>query len=295
MSLKVLYYSQGREKDKKALTYLKSLLSDRAEEVEIIYVSENSKVEERRRRYLARKLGERFTGLEKEEDLKKDRSVLSETSIDVTTSSSSGDPVEEVISKLNDKDFDLFALTTYGRGGFNKEILGVHVKPILEQSNLPVLIHKGEIESCKRILIHVPNDEGCCINLAKYMGRLLKRSTPSVTFISILQEGYPHFDGYTSSETEKGLAEVVEDYELEEKDYLKTAKAILAKEGIEAEVRHRIGEPSTALLKEAKEGRYDLMAFAPEKPGPFRRLWKGDTSFKIIRDVEISVLKFLQT
>lgn len=296
MALNVLYYSQGREEDKSALTYLRSLLSEKVDEIDIIYVTEkSSEVEEKRRRDLSREQQEHFTSAESEEALEEAEDVFSETTINVITTSSAGDPVEEVLQKLGVKQFDLFALTAFGRGGFSKEILGAHVKPILERTSLPVLIHKGELTSCERVLMHVPNDKDRCINLANYMSRFLKHSKPSVTFLTILEEGHPRFDGYTSPEDEEGLAEVRKDYEFEEKEYLQRAKEILTKEGIEAETRHRIGDLSTELLKEAKEGRYDLMSFAPEIPGLLQNLWEGDVSFEIIRDVEISVLKFLQT
>ncbi|MFB6215176.1 MAG: universal stress protein, partial [Candidatus Bipolaricaulia bacterium] len=265
------------------------------DEIDIIYVTEkSSEVEEKRRRDLAREQREHFSSVGSEEALEEARSIFSETTVNVITTSHTGDPVEEVIHKLGEQQFDLFALTAFGRGGFSKEILGAHVKPILEKTSLPVLIHKGELTSCERVLMHVPNDEERCINLANYLSRFLKHSKPSVTFLSILEEGHPHFEGYTSPEDEEGLAEVRKDYEFEEKAYLQKAKDILTEEGIEAEIRHRIGGLSDELLKEAKEGRYDLMSFAPEKPGLLQSLWEGDVSFEIIRDVEISVLKFLK-
>ncbi|MBS3736552.1 MAG: universal stress protein [Candidatus Bipolaricaulota bacterium] len=295
MALNVLYYSQGREEDKNALTFINSLLSEKVDEIDIIYVTEkSSEVEEKRRLDLAREQREHFTSVESEEALEDAKNVFSETTINVITTSSTGDPVEEVIYKLEEQKFDLFALSAFGRGGFSKEILGAHVKPILERSNLPVLIHKGELASCERVLMHVPNDKERCINLANYMSRFLKHSKPSVTFLSILEEGHPRFDGYTSPEDEEGLAEVRKDYEFEEKAYLQRAKEILTEEGIEAEIRHRIGGLTDELLKEAREGRYDLMSFAPEKPGLLQSLWEGNVSFEIIRDVEISVLKFLK-
>lgn len=295
MALNVLYYSQGRKEDKNALTYLRSLLNDKVDEIDIIYVTEkSSEVDEKHRRDLAREQQEHFTSVESDEALREAKNVFSDTSINVITTSSSGDPVEEVIHKLGGHQFDLFALTAFGRGGFSKEILGAHVKPILERTNLPVLIHKGELDSCERVLMHVPNDKERCINLANYMSSFLKHSKPSVTFLSILEEGHPHFDGYTSPEDEEDLAEIRKDYEFEEKEYLAKAKEILTQEGIEAGVRHRIGSLSDELLKEAREGRYDLMTFAPEKPGLLQSLWEGDVSFEIIRDVEISVLKFLK-
>ncbi|MEF8725919.1 MAG: universal stress protein [Candidatus Bipolaricaulota bacterium] len=296
MALKVLYYSQGREEDQNALKYLKSLLDENVDEIDIIYVTEkSSEVQEKRRRDLAREQREHFTRIESDEALEEARNLFSQTSLEVITASVTGDPVAELKQKLQGKEFDLFALTSFGRGGFSKEILGAHVKPLLEQTNLPVLIQKGELSSCESVLMHIPKDRDRCLALSRYMAEFLKHSKPSVTFLSILEEGHPHFDGYTSPEDEEGLAEVRKDYEFEDKKYLQSARDILSEEGINVEVRHRIGGLSTEILKEAKEGRYDLMAFAPEKPGLFQDLWQGDVSFEIIRDVEISVLKFLVT
>jgi nucleotide-binding universal stress UspA family protein len=294
MGLNLLYYSQGREEDENALVYLKSLLNERVDELNIIYVTEeSSEVEEKQRRDLAEEQREQITHLERNEAFDKAKDIFSGTKLEVITTSASGDPVEEIKQELEEEEFDLFALTSFGRGGFSKEVLGAHVKPILKQSNLPVLVHKGELDSCERVLIHVPDDEERCLNLARYMGEFLEYSKPVVTFLSIIEEGHPHFDGYTSAEDEEGLAEVRRNYDIEEKNYFKEAKKILSEKGIEAEIRHRIGDLTTELLKEAKEGRYDLMTFAPEKPGLFKGLWQGDTSFEIVRDVEISVLKFL--
>ncbi len=294
MALKVLYYSQGREEDKNALIYLKSLLDENVDEIDIVYVTEkSSEVEEKRRRDLAKEQREQFDSLESEEALEGAREVFSRTSLNVITTSAKGDPVEEIQKVLGGEQFDLLALTSFGHGGFSREILGAHVKPLLKQSSLPVLIHKGELKSCERVLVHVPNDRERCLNLSRYMSKFLKYSKPSVTFISVLEEGHPHFDGYTSPEDEEGLADVRKEFELEEKEYLQAARNIFAEKGIETETRHRIGSLSTELLKEAKEGRYDLMTFAPEKLGLLQNLWQGDVSFEIIRDVEISVLKFL--
>jgi len=294
MGLNVLYYSQGREEDENALVYLKSLLNEGVDELNIIYVTEeSSEVEEKRRRDLAEEQREQLPHVERNEAFDKAKEIFSGTKLDVITTPASGDPVEEIEGELKEGGFNLFALTSFGRGGFSKEILGAHVKPILKQSNLPVLVHKGKLDSCERVLIHVPNDKERCLKLARYMADFLEHSRPVVTFLSILEEGHPHFDGYTSAEDEEGLAEVRRNYDIEEKEYLKEANKILSNKGIEAEIRHRIGDLTTELLKEAKEGRYDLMTFAPEKPGLFQGLWQGDTSFEIIRDVEISVLKFL--
>ena len=296
MGLKVLYYSQGRKEDSNALNYLKSLLDENVDEIDIIYVTEkSSEVEEKRRRDLAKEQREQFGSVESDEALQKARDIFSSTSLKVITTSSSGDPVEEIKQELEGKQFDLLTLSSFGRGGFTKEILGAHVKPLLERSSLPILIHKGELRACERVLMHVPNDEERCLNLARYLSRFLRHSKPIVTFLSILEEGHPHFDGYTSPEDEEGLAEVRKDYEFEEKEYLQTAQEVLTGEGIDVEIRHRIGSLPSELLKEAREGRYDLMTFAPEKPGLLQNLWQGDVSFEIIRDVEISVLKFLKT
>ncbi len=294
MGLKVLYYSQGREEDNKALIYLRSMLSEALDQLTIYHITEEiSAVEEKKRRDLAQEQSQHLASVEREETFQNADDLFGETSVELITGSAAGDPVKEIMKKLADREFDLFSLTAFGRGGFAREILGAHVKPILERSNIPVLIHKGKIRSCERVLMHVPNDKERCIDLSRFMSQILKSSKPAVTFLSVHEEGHPHFEGYTSPEDEQGLTEVRGDYEEEQSDFLTTAKEILLNEGVEAEIRHRIGDMTTELLSEAREGRYDLMTFAPEKPGVLESLWHGDVSFEVIRDVEISVLKFL--
>src|SRR6056297_550177 len=294
MGLKVLYYSQGRKEDQNALSYLKSMLSTSLEQLTILYITEEiSAVDEKKRRDLAKEQSQHITNLKQKETFDNADITFDDTSVELVNLSAKGDPVEEVSKKLSNRQFDLFVLTAFGRGGFAKEILGAHVKPILKQSNLPILVHKGNIKSCERVLMHIPRDKDRCVKLARFISRLFKYSNPTVTFLSVLEEGHPHFEGYTSTEDEQGLTEVRRDYEEEEREHLNSAKKILLAEGLETEIRHRIGSLTTELINEAREGRYDLMIFAPEKPGVLESLWHGDTSFEIIRDIEISVLKFL--
>lgn len=294
MGLNVLYYSQGREEDQNALSYLKSMLSKSLEQLTVLYITEEiSAVEGKKRRDLAKEQSKHTMNVEREETFDNADITFDDTSVELVNLSAKGDPVEEVSKKLNDKEFDLFVLTAFGRGGFAKEILGAHVKPILKQSNVSILVRKGNIKSCERVLMHIPRDTDRCVKLARFISRLFKYSNPTVTFLSVLEEGHPHFEGYTSPEDEQGLAEVRRDYEEEEREHLNIAKKILLTEGLETEIRHRIGNLTTELTSEAREGRYDLMVFAPEKPGVLESLWHGDTSFEIIRDIEISVLKFL--
>ena len=292
--LKLLYYDQGAAEDKSALRYLKSLLGDREVTISLIYITEElGDVENEKRRDLAKEQRNQQDRLKKDKALQAAKEIFEPLmlNMEILTLEKEGDPVEKVQREIERGDYDFLSLAAFGRGAFAKDVLGAHAKPLVKNSKIPTLIHKGKLEECEKVLIHVPNDKDRCLRFIRFMVDLLEGSRPSVTFLSIIENGHHKFEGYTSAEDRK-LTEALGDYDREELKYLKIAQRILEERDFEAEIRYRIGDLVTELLNEAKEGRYDLMAFAPEKPGMLMNLWQGDESFEIMRDIEISALKF---
>ncbi len=295
MKLKVLYYNQGAVADEAALRFFKCMIGDSEAEIDMIYVSEQpSEVENERRRELAKEQRLNRDVLESEEALKKGEELITSDKISVKKFSLGGDPVEELEWMVNKKDYDLFAVTTFRRGGFTKDVLGVHVKKLVQQLEIPLLVHKGEVEICNGVLIYVPSEIGSekhFLEFIRYMADMLKESNPSVTFLSVMEEDQHRFEGYTSSE-DPYMEKVVEEYDREGAENIRKAQEIFEENGLDSDVRQRRGKAIKGLIDEAKEGRYDMMAFAPSEPGLLENLWQGDESFEVVRDIEIAVLKF---
>ena len=294
MKFHVLYYDRGTEEDRVGLKYLKSLLGTSEAEVSLVYVTQDfSKMPDERRRDLAREQRSQKQEFQSNEALMEAQEILQGDNLTLTTSAVEGDPVAEVEKLLKEHSFDLLGISAFGRGGFSKNILGAHASKLIKETQLPVLIHKGQLDGCERVLIHVPAKEERCVRFIRYISNLLQGSSPAVTLLSVVEEEHSRFDGYTSGDM--GLTDSIENYEQRkhaELKPLKTAKEILQQRGIEANLRYRTGDLSDELLQEAKEGRYDLMTFAPEQPGLLASVWEGSKSFEVMRDVEISVLKY---
>ena len=295
MKLKVLYYHQGAVADDAALKFFKCMIGNMEANIDMIYVSEHlSAVENEKRRKLAEEQRFQKDILGSEEALKKGEEIIISENISVKKFALEGDPVEELDWLVKKENYDLIAVTTFRRGGFTKDVLGVHVKKLVQQLEVPLLVHKGEVEMCSGVLIYIPSkiaNEKHFLEFIRYMADLLKKSKPSITFLSVMEENQHRFEGYTSSE-DPYMEKAVEDYEREGIKNIEKAQKIFKDNGLESDIRHRRGKAIQGLIDEAKEGRYDMMAFAPSEPGLLENLWQGDESFEVVRDIEIAVLKF---
>jgi len=293
-NITVLHHLRANKKSNSELGFLASILSGKAGKIDMMYVEEVlARITDEARRDLAEEQRIKEERPAPEEVLSLARQKMSETlhEFQLNTISPAGDPVELVLNRLKDEKYDLLSLEAYGKGGFRKNILGAHVNKIVSKSPIPTLVHKGELDSCERVLIHVPNDRERSTNLTNYLANLLEGSKPAITFLVILSEKGEKFEGYISGE-EEYLEESLENYAREEYGYLDLAQEIISERGIDADVRYRTGEIQEEILAEAKEGRYDMLAFSPEKQNILTSMWSGDKSLELIRDLDISVLKF---
>lgn len=291
--ISVLHHLRAVTENNPALRFLASILRGRAGKLDMIYVEEIlDRITDDARRNLAEEQRNQEDRPSQEEVTSLAERTMDEAvpEFELNTISTSGDPVEQVLNQLEKEEYDLLSLEAYGKGGFRKNILGAHVNQIVRKSPIPTHVHKGELTSCERVLIHVPNDRERSTNLVSYLANLLEGSKPAITFLAILSEEGEKFEGYTSGE-EEYLMESLENYAREEFDYLEPAREIIAERGMEAEVRYRTGEIQEEMLAEAKEGRYDMMAFSPEKQNILTSIWSGDKSLEVMRDIDISVLK----
>lgn len=287
-------HSVRHSEDMVALEFLATLLSDLTGNIQLIYVKELiQEIEEESRRELAREQRKERESIEPDALLSRTKSKLEDLMPEFTVSSiiKSGDPVKEVLSRLNSNGIDILSLGAHGRGAFRKNILGAHISKLVQESRVPTLVHKGELRNCERVLIHVPNDRHRCAGLVTFLTDLFHGSDMAITFLTILADGDEKFEGYVSGE-EDYLKGSIENYDREEFDYLEMARDILEKRGLEAEARYRIGDTQEEILTEAKEGRYDLVAFSPEKENALASMWSGDKSLKLMQEIDISFLKY---
>lgn len=289
----VLHLLKGSE-NSTTLYFLASLLGERTGTIELICVEEHiPDIVDDSRRELARKQSEEREKSDPETLIARAKTTLEDLSsnFSVSTSISSGDPVEEVLNQLDRNVYDLLSVEAHGRGGFRRTILGVHVHELVQRSPVPTLVHKGELKECEQVLIHVPNDEDRCAALVTYFADLLEGTKPVITFLTVLADEDEKFEGYFSGE-EDYLRESIENYDRKEFRYLKIARDILNDRDMGAEDRYRIGNTREEIITEAKEGRYDLMAFFPEKENILTNLWSGDKSLELMQEIDISFLQY---
>ncbi|MEF8799006.1 MAG: universal stress protein [Candidatus Bipolaricaulota bacterium] len=289
----VLHYLR-RSDNRTALYFLASLLGEFTGTIELICVEEHiPDILDDSRRELARKQREEHEPPDPETLISRAKTTLEELGpkFSVSARISSGDPVKEVLNQLDREVYDLLSLEAHGRGGFRRTILGAHVNELVQKSPIPTLVHKGELKECEQFLIHVPNDEDRCASLVTYFADLVEGTKPVITFLTVLPDEDEKFEGYFSGE-EDYLKKSIKNYDREEFRYLKIARDILNDRDMDAEDRYRIGNTQEEIITEAKEGRYDLMVFFPEKKNILTNLWSGDKSLELMQEIDISFLKY---
>ena len=292
--LSVLHHIRAYSKNSAGIEFLASILKGKTGTLDLLYVEEILEdIEDDSRRDLAEEQKPEKEKPSAEKIISNTRTAMSELlpEFNLSSISTSGDPAEEVLTLGTQKDYDLLSLAADRKGGFKNSILGAHGNKIVKASTIPTLVHKGELDSCERLLIHIPNDRERCTDLVTYLTDLFEGSKPAITFLVILSKESEKFEGYTSGE-EEYLKESLENYAREEYSYLDMAQEIINERGLEADVRYRAGEITEEILTEAREGRYDLMAFSPEKQNILNSLWSGNKFLEVIKEIEVSVLKF---
>ena len=291
--ISVLHHLQGIEKSEVVENFLGSILKGKSGSLDLVFVNEIlSDIDDRERRRLAEKRRKDRKLLPSKEVIKRAETNFSKYLPDyyIKSRSISGDPVNIILERIGESNYDLLSLEAYGRGGFHKNILGVHVTKIIQKSPLPTIVTKGRHNFCERVLVNIPHDKERCVKLLYFLSDILRGTDIEITLLVVVPEEKEKFVGYISSEEEE-LLESIENYPRDEVGYLGIAKEIMTKKGLEYEAKRRVGEVTEEIFSETKGGKYDLLAFYPGKSSIFESIWSGDKSLNMMQDIEISFLK----
>jgi nucleotide-binding universal stress UspA family protein len=78
-----------------------------------------------------------------EAQLKQLASMIEKKGVETLRLLEAGDPIEQILKAVKVNDIDLLALTTHGRGGISRAILGSVTEEVLRQAPVPVLVTRN--------------------------------------------------------------------------------------------------------------------------------------------------------
>jgi nucleotide-binding universal stress UspA family protein len=196
-----------------------------------------------------------------------------------------GPPAEAILDAAAHEGASMIALSTHGRTGVARWVLGSVAEKVLQASPLPVLVarsfpppgSRGKHESLPIRSFLVPLD-GSRLSLSALdpLAHLARGVDANVTLLHVTEPS--PYDGR---------------WELTD-ETLKEADQILRSACIPALVEHRKGDPGDQILKAIDDGAIDLVAMTTHgRSGPSRWVF-GSVTAKVLRSASVPLLVIRQ-
>lgn len=193
-----------------------------------------------------------------------------------------GKPAEEIVRLANRLKVDLIALSTHGRRGLNRMVMGSVAEEVLRHADVPVLVMRpGMVATDWNRLVVALDGSTRSEEILQDVIPLAWRPNASV---ELVRSALPPI-------TTTGLGEVpgvvVTDDPM---PYLLQAKARLAEDGVDARVTALEGRAAWAILDHAKRTGATLLCLTTHGRGGFERVLMGSVAEEIVRHAPCPVL-----
>ncbi|MEX0647600.1 MAG: universal stress protein [Balneolaceae bacterium] len=191
-----------------------------------------------------------------------------------------GNPAQAIIDAS--EDFDYIILSTHGRTGFSRFMLGSVTEKVLRLAHTPVLVVEDEsdVGEFKNILVTTDFSDNAAASYP-YAIQIAQKTGASVDLIHILS-----FEQFDEDETDISLKKIREDrLKIIEKEYFHNIPGPVK--------RHVIVSPDSpheAIYKHVKENPYNLIVMATVGRTGINYLMMGSTTTNVVRHIKTAVL-----
>lgn len=280
MMEKVLVALDGSEIAEKALPYATELCRQFGSDLDLISVSPEK--ETGSGRLLSTYLGKLVEGI-REEGIRTHPVLLY------------GSVAESIIDYADRNQISLIVMTTRGLSGLTRWVMGSTAEKLLRASRVPLLVIKAEPQEKapqgKAIFqqILVPLDGSTVGETALPLARAL--TTKLGAGLSLLQVVPRAYEVAVAIDYVPGYPEqVISNLREGALAYLKTVKERLGKNGVDASMEVRIGNPSEEIINYAEETKADLIAMSTHGRSGISRWVLGSVTAKVVRAIKTPVL-----
>lgn len=207
--------------------------------------------------------------------------------VPVTTEVTSGSPAEAIATLAEAGKADLVAMSTHGRSGLARWVMGSVADRVIRETTKPLLLYRPTDSAPSGATINhlvVPLDGSelaeqtlpTVAALAPLLGAsvTLFRAVPTYTFA--FAEPYP-FGGAEAS------AEILEAIENEALEYLNDQAAALRAKGLTVEVKKTLGDPANQLVELAHDTPGSLIVMSTHGRSGVARALLGSVADRTVR------------
>ncbi len=202
-----------------------------------------------------------------------------------------------LLAQAEEAGAELIALTTHGRGAWQRAWLGSVADGVIRKAHRPVLL-LGNNEGSRDLFrqdsspshVMVPLDGSrAAEQVLDPLRAMLPETGGKVTLISVLLRPFPLASTYLPHAVEEGT--ILEEREKRTRDYLEEVSERWSPEGVKVVTDVVAAEDvASALLNRSKEDGVDLLALSTRGRGGVSRLVLGSVADKLVRSAQLPVL-----
>jgi nucleotide-binding universal stress UspA family protein len=207
----------------------------------------------------------------------------------------SGNVPEKILAQTKEYNCDLMAMSTHGRSGLGRGLLGSVTDAVIRSSDIPVLAvgprvfgqHQEEELSLKRVIVPLdgsPLAEEVLPWVRELAGRLFLE-VRLIRVVTIPTWPYSGDDGPPLDTTA-----IEEELESEAAQYLETIGHRLQKNGVKTECTVLRGTPEAKIIEFSQGVEESMMALSTHGRSGLGRVLIGSVADKVIRSLEVPVM-----
>lgn len=193
---------------------------------------------------------------------------------------SMGNPAHAITDTA--EEFDYIIMSTHGRTGFTRFLLGSVAEKVLRLSHIPVIIveDKSEVDGFKKLLVTTDFSDNAA-SAYPYAVQLAKKTGASIDLIHVLS-----FDQFEDEESDVSIQRLrKERLQLITKEYFHEVS-----DQVNPIVIHSGDSPHEAIYKHVKENSYHLVIMATVGRTGINYMMMGSTTANVVRHVDNAVL-----
>jgi nucleotide-binding universal stress UspA family protein len=219
-----------------------------------------------------------------------------ERGIGVTTVTRLGPPAPFIVREASSPDACCIVMTTHGREGLRRAVLGSVAEHVLREAPVPVFLLPAAAEGCenapiKRIAVALDGSSLAELILEP-VARLARRLEAAVTLVRLyIEPEGAIFDGNGSMV--RSIDQEIQRIELLAEEFMAPLAERFRSFGVDADYSGAIGShPAEAILRLAAAARADLIAMATHGRSGLDRLRHGSVTEDVLRHSHLPVLGF---
>jgi nucleotide-binding universal stress UspA family protein len=221
---------------------------------------------------------------------------LEPTAAEVQVSVRFGRPADEILAFADEASADLIAMSTHGRSGISRWVLGSVADRVLHGAMCPVLIVRAKPQQTQTTYQHilVPLDGSeLAEQILSHVSELIRPNHTRVFLISVLANGFSDRTITLLTSSPPGLqlsTTALPKAEVQLTAYLRSVAAALRERGAVVHTNVERGAPAEEILNYAAEVNADLIGMTAHGLSGVSRWVYGNVASKVLQGSHCSVL-----